>query len=188
MLSAQNIEKWEGNFWLFSAYSEFIHEHHLISFQSYQFFRDKTWRWHFSGMVPNMFITKSMIPRPLIPILLWLDENLFLVTSTCMSYRRCGSRTDASRRKPGMGYSQAWLFTQNIKKLEGEFWWIFFNLQFSKKTPFFTYKIPVFSKPVTGIALKMRKSGPRSKIRSRNMFGWSILWLSFLTLDSRAGP
>ena len=129
-----------------------------------------------------------MIPRPLIPILLWLDGNLFLVTSTCTSYRRCGSRTDASRRKPGMGYSQAWLFTQNIKKLEYYFWLYFFYFRLCKKMPFLAYKIPVISKPVTGIALKMRKSGPRSKIRSRNMFGWSILWLSFLTLDSRAGP
>ena len=140
MLSAQNIEKWEGNFWLFSAYSEFIHEHHLISFQSYQFFRDKTWRWHFSGMVPNIFINKTMIPRPLTPILLWLDENLFFVTSTCMSYRRCGSRTDASRRKPGMGYSQAWLFTQNIKKLEGAFWCFFLICDLVKKHHFLPIK------------------------------------------------
>ena len=152
------------------------------------FFCDKTWRWHFSGIVPNIFISKSMIPRPLIPILLWLDGNLFLVTSTCTSYRRCGSRTDASRLKPDIEHSQACLFTQNIKKLEGAFWCFFFYFRFSKKSPFFTYKIPVFSKPVTGIALEMRKSGPRSKIRSRNMFAWSILWLSFLTLDSRAGP
>ena len=39
---AQNIQKWEGNFWLFSVYSELIHGHHFISFQSYQFFRDKS--------------------------------------------------------------------------------------------------------------------------------------------------
>ena len=121
-------------------------------------------------MVLNIFISKSMIPRPLTPILLWLDENLFLVTSTCMSYRRCGSRTDASRHKPDMRYFQARLFTQNIKKLEGYFWLYFFYFRLCKKMPLLTYKIPVISNPVTGIALKMRKSGPRSKIRSRNMF------------------
>ena len=65
-----------------------------------------------------------------------------------------------------LGYSHK--ISKNWKVHFGAF---FFNLRFSKKTPFFTYKIPVFSKPVTGIALKMRKSGPRSKIRSRNMFG-----------------
>ena len=45
--------------------------------QCYQFFRNKTWSWHFSGMVPNICIRKSMIARCLMPILVWFNENIF---------------------------------------------------------------------------------------------------------------
>ena len=76
----------------------------LGDFRSYRFFDDKTGSEHFQGIVPNIFISKSMTRLRLMTILIWFNENLFFVRSTCTSYLRCGSRTDVSRQKNDMEY------------------------------------------------------------------------------------
>ena len=70
----------------------------LGDFRSYRFFDDKTGSEHFQGMVLNIFISKSMTRLRFMPILIWFNENLFFVRSTCASYQRCWSRTDVSRQ------------------------------------------------------------------------------------------
>ena len=142
----------------------------------------------FFGYGMNIFIRKLMIARCLMPILVWFYEIWFFETSTSTPYQRCGSQANACQEKRYRLFLLSMFEAKNIKKLEIDFYRLFFYLRLTEKNLIFGVKWPVISKPVTGIALKMRKSGPRSKIRSRNMFGWSILWLSFLTLDSRAGP
>ena len=76
----------------------------LGDFRSYRFSDDKTGSGNFQGIVPNIFISKSMTRLRLMPIFIWFNENLFFVLSTCTSYQRRGSRTDVSRQKHDMEY------------------------------------------------------------------------------------
>ena len=89
----------------------------------------KTGSWHFYGMVPNIFIRKSMIARCLMPILVWFYDNWFFEWSTNTSYQRCGSQTTACHKKRNRLFVLSMFEAQNIKKSEIVFYSILFYLR-----------------------------------------------------------
>ena len=106
----------------------FNHFTYFGDFRSHRFSDDKTGSGHFQGIVPNIFISKSMTRLRFMPILIWFNKNLFFVRSTCRLISAVGANPGKSIKigaRVLFKHSLIDKISKNWKVIFGDFFLIF---------------------------------------------------------------